>query len=111
MEPGNSDEFAPDIGLTKLGESLERFVSHLGGPPVSILTQLESRWPDIVGPALSAGTRPVELVDGVLRVACDDPAWASQVGWMEAQIKKRFHEVFGQDLVDRVRAHSGPGRQ
>ncbi len=99
-----------DMGLTRLGDSLERFVAHLGGPPISILAQLESRWPDIVGPALSVGTRPVELIDGVLRVSCDDPAWASQIGWMEAQIKIRFKEVFGQDLVQRVQALSGPRR-
>lgn len=101
---------AGDLGLTRLGDSLERFVAHLGGPPISILGQLEARWPDIVGPALSVGTRPLELIDGVLRVSCDDPAWASQIGWMEAQIKTRFKEVFGQDLVRRVQAQAGPRR-
>lgn len=76
---------------------------HLGAPPISILTQLERRWPDLVGPALSATTRPIELVDGVLTVGCADGAMAAQIGWMEGQIKQRFEAIFGSD-------HGGEGQ-
>ncbi len=89
-------------GPTRLADALDRLVRNLGAPPVSVLTQLEDRWPDVVGPGLSGPTRPVELVDGVLTIACEDAAWAAQVGWMEAQIKQRFEAAFGQDLVRRV---------
>lgn len=101
-----SRELGRKLGKTgepvPLSESLERLVGHLGAPPISILTQLEARWPDVVGPALSATTRPVELVDGVLTIACSDGAWAAQVGWMEAQITERFDEVFGPGILERV---------
>ncbi|MEM7324387.1 MAG: DUF721 domain-containing protein [Actinomycetota bacterium] len=89
-------------GPVPLGESLERFVQNLGAPPISVLHSLEQRWPDVVGPGLSATTRPLELVDGVLTIGCEDAAWAAQVGWMEAQITQRFEEVFGPGLVRRV---------
>jgi predicted nucleic acid-binding Zn ribbon protein len=85
-----------------LRKSLERLVEHMGAPPVSVLTRLTERWPDLVGPALAETTRPVELVDGVLAVACAEPAIAAQVGWMEAQIRQRFDEVFGKGQLDRV---------
>ncbi len=85
-----------------LGQSLDRLVRNLGAPPISILSQLETRWPDVVGPALSGTTRPVELVNGVLVIACDDAAWAAQVGWMEAQIKQRFEDVFGEGQLLRL---------
>lgn len=91
---------------TRLSSSLERLVRNLGAPPISVLTQLESRWPDIVGPGLAASTRPVELVDGVLTVACEDSTWASQISWMEGQIKQRYAAVFAdesdQGSVERV---------
>ncbi|MDH3300429.1 MAG: DUF721 domain-containing protein [Acidimicrobiia bacterium] len=93
-----------DLGLTRLGESLERFVDHLGAPPISILSQLHDRWPELVGPGLAAATRPVELLNGVLTVACIDAAWASQIGWMEAQIIRRFEATFGSETVQRVQA-------
>ena len=101
-----------DLGLTRLSESLERFVDHLGAPPISILSQLHDRWPEIVGPGLAGATRPVELLNGVLTVACNDAAWASQVGWMEAQIIRRFSATFGSDTVHQVktRVDSQKGR-
>ena len=93
-----------DLGLTRLSDSLERFVDHLGAPPISILSQLHDRWPELVGPGLAAATRPVELLEGVLTVACTDAAWASQIGWMEGQIIRRFEATFGSDTVHRVQA-------
>ena len=89
-------------GPVPLGDSLERFVRNLGAPPISVLSQLEQSWPDVVGPGLSATTRPIELVDGVLVIGCEDAAWAAQVGWMEAQIKERFEATFGPGLLRRV---------
>ena len=97
-----SDWILDDLNLTRLGDGLERFVRNLGAPPISILTQLEDRWPELVGPGLSVSTRPVELVDGVLTIACADGAAASQIGWMEAQIIRRFSSTFNTNLVQRV---------
>jgi hypothetical protein len=97
--PSDEEQLGTKLGKTynppTLGDSLDRLVRNLGAPPISILSQLADRWPDVVGPALSSTTRPVELVNGVLTIACDDAAWAAQVGWMEAQIKQRFDDVFG----------------
>lgn len=85
-----------------LRKPLERLIETMGAPPVSVLTKLGERWADLVGPALADATRPIELVDGVLVVACSDGALAAQVGWMEAQIRDRFDEVFGPGQLDRV---------
>ncbi len=100
VDDDNGDIAHPqaDVGTgapTRLSEALERLVRTMGAPPISVLTQLESRWPDIVGPALATSTRPIELVDGVLVVGCDDAGWASQISWMEGQIKQRFDDLFG----------------
>jgi predicted nucleic acid-binding Zn ribbon protein len=81
---------------------LELFLKHLGAPPVNVITELSDRWVDVVGPALADATRPVELVDGVLAVSCDDPAWAAQVRWMEQQIIDRFTALFPDLTLSRV---------
>lgn len=88
MTSFDGDEPAP------LREGLERYFRHLGVPPVDVVAELNNRWADIVGPALAEPTRPRDLVDGVLTVVCDDAAWASQIGWMEAQVKQRFASIF-----------------
>lgn len=77
-----------------LGLALERLFGHLGAPAVQTVSELGSLWPTIVGPGLAEHSRPAGLVDGVLTVVCDDPAWASQIKWMDAQIKTRIDERF-----------------
>ena len=96
------DKTLEDLNLTRLADGLERYVRNLGAPPISILTQLEDRWPEIVGPGLAVSTRPVELTNGVLTIACADGAGASQVGWMETQIIQRFGSTFNTNIVERV---------
>lgn len=104
--PGDEEQLGMKLGTNSdpstLGQALDRLVRNLGAPPISILSQLEARWPDIVGPALSSTTRPAEFLDGVLTVACADAAWAAQVGWMEAQIKERFNAIFGAGVLRRL---------
>lgn len=85
-----------------LGPALERYVRNLGAPPVSILTALSDRWPDLVGGTLAASTRPAQLLDGVLTVACREGAVAARIGWMEAQIRERFDDIFEPGVVTRV---------
>lgn len=96
----------PDNEPAPLRRGLELFLKHLGAPPVDVLSELANQWEEIVGPALIGATRPIELIDGVLVVGCDDPAWASQIGWMEAQIKDRFREVFPDIALTRVSART-----
>lgn len=82
-----------------LGFALDRFLAHLGAPPASTVSALQAHWGDIVGPALADHTRPVGCVAGVLTVRCDDAAWASQIRWMDTQIKQHFARQFaGIDL-------------
>lgn len=83
-----------------VGEALDQFLHQMGSPPAMALGTLESCWADVVGPVLAAHSRPAEFVSGVLNVVCDDPAWASQITWSEAQIKTRIAELFA-DLSPR----------
>ncbi len=89
-----------------LRKGLELFLEHLGAPPVDVITGLTDSWVDVVGPAAAGATRPIELVDGTLVVACDDPAWAAQVRWMERQIVDRFTALFPEVSLSRVAARS-----
>lgn len=82
--------------------TLEQFLSQMGAPPVRTLVDLNSRWGEIVGPGLNGPTRPIELIDGILVVGCDDATWASQITWMDAQIKRRFSAAFDGLTVQRV---------
>ena len=73
-----------------LGPALDRLLGHLGAPPARVLSSLESIWPEVAGPGLAGCSRPVELRDGTLVVSCDEPAWGSQLRWMEADLCHRL---------------------
>jgi predicted nucleic acid-binding Zn ribbon protein len=99
----------------RLGDAIDRLLAHLGAPPARVVSMLESVWPEVAGPGLAACSRPVELRDGVLVVACDEPAWASQLRWMESdlcrRLSARLDEAEVRSITVRlVAAGHGPGQ-
>lgn len=76
----------------RLGPALDRLLGHLGAPPARVVSALEGIWAEVAGPGLAACSQPVELRDGTLLVSCDEPAWASQLRWMESDLCRRLTE-------------------
>ena len=85
-----------------LKSSLDRVARSLGGPDAGSLSGVFGHWADIVGPQLAAHARPVSLSKGVLVVAVTEPAWATQLTYLESELVGRFREALGDGVVDRV---------
>jgi predicted nucleic acid-binding Zn ribbon protein len=85
-----------------LKASLDRVARSLGGPDSGSLSGLFGRWADIVGPQLAAHARPVSLSSGVLVVAVTEPAWATQLTYLDGELLGRFREALGEGVVERV---------
>jgi predicted nucleic acid-binding Zn ribbon protein len=82
--------------------SLDQVARSLGGPDAASLSGLFGRWADIVGPQLAAHARPLSLASGVLVVAVTEPAWATQLTYLESELLGRFKDALGGGVVDRV---------
>ena len=82
--------------------SLDQVARSIGGPDAGSLSGLFDRWADIVGPQLAAHARPVRLSSGVLVVGVTEPAWATQLTYLEAELLGKFREVLGDGVVERV---------
>ena len=78
---------------------LDRLLSNFGAPPASILTVLQERWLEIVGPVAFEHCRPGALVDGRLRVEVQNSTWASQLRWQEADMVQRAAALVGADSI------------
>ncbi|MGO9458446.1 MAG: DciA family protein, partial [Acidimicrobiales bacterium] len=63
--------------------------------PAASLSAVFSRWEEIAGPAVARHVRPVTLRGGVLVVAADHPAWATQVRALGTGLLDRVGEVSG----------------
>ena len=53
------------------------------------------RWAEAVGDAVAAHVKPVKLDGTKLIVEVDDPAWATQLRFLETTLKQRLLEVAG----------------
>jgi predicted nucleic acid-binding Zn ribbon protein len=59
------------------------------------------RWDDAVGPVVAAHVQPVKLDGTTLVVEVDDPGWATQLKFLETNLKQRLAEVAGA-TVERI---------
>jgi predicted nucleic acid-binding Zn ribbon protein len=77
-------------GFEPLASSLEAVVRSLKGPQAQGLAGLFSGWDDAVGPSIAAHARPLVLDDGRLVVEVDEPGWATQLRYLEAELRERL---------------------
>ncbi|HMC40620.1 MAG TPA: DUF721 domain-containing protein [Acidimicrobiales bacterium] len=79
----------------KLSELLDSTTRRLGGPSASTASTVFAHWEEIVGTDIAAHARPVSLHRGILVVAVDHPAWATQLRYMTADLLTRIGDAVG----------------
>ena len=90
--------------------SLDRIVRHLGGPSADVTSRVFGRWPELVGEAIAAQSRPVSMNGTTLVVAVSDPAWATQLRFLERDLIDRLHSELGADVIDQIEVRVRPER-
>jgi len=60
-----------------------------------------SRWAELVGEPVAQHVRPLKLDAGVLVVEVDDPAWATQMKFLESDLLERLRTA-GSGPVERL---------
>lgn len=93
-----------DSGPVPIRKGLEQLMAGLGAPEIDASTAIVDSWPEIVGPELAKGVVAVAVRGRELIVRVDDPAWASQVAWLEAQLLDRINNLVGPGRVTSVKA-------
>jgi predicted nucleic acid-binding Zn ribbon protein len=80
-----------------LHDTLDDYVRSLrvDGPSARTMGSLFNRWVDAVGQAVADHARPVKLDGERLLVEVDEPAWATQLRFLEADILDRLRSVAG----------------
>jgi predicted nucleic acid-binding Zn ribbon protein len=82
--------------------TLDRLLDHLTGAPMAATTSVFEGWAELVGEGVAAHTRPLRLRDGVLTIGVDDPAWASQLRFLEGDLLDRLASAPGGDAVTQI---------
>ncbi|MEX1217778.1 MAG: DUF721 domain-containing protein [Acidimicrobiales bacterium] len=91
-----------------MAASLDRIVRHLGGPSADVTTRVFSRWPELVGEAVAGQSRPVSMRDTTLVVAVSDPAWATQLRFLEQDLISRLQRELGSNAITAIEVRVRP---
>lgn len=86
----------------QMSSLLDRVVKGMGAPSLDAVELVFTRWTDVVGAQLGQRTRPVDLADGTLRIAADDPAVVSHLRYLEVELLDRLRDLLGERRVHRV---------
>ena len=86
---------ARDAEPARVSDSLDRLVRNLGGPSADVTTS-------------GANSRPVRLRNGTLTVAVADPAWATQLRFLEATLITRLQVELGASAVSTIEVRVRP---
>ena len=93
----------PDEDPVPVRDALGALGDELGLPAPGAISALTERWAEIVGPALAPHARLRTLRGGVVTIAVDAPAWATELRYQQDTLKERIEEVTGRDVVRSVR--------
>ncbi|MBU3700893.1 MAG: DUF721 domain-containing protein [Acidimicrobiia bacterium] len=99
-------------GPAPLRAGLDRVVRRLGGPSADVASGVFGRWDEMVGETVAANSRPVAVRGTTLVLAVSDPAWATQLRFLEADIVARLVEELGASSIEsiEVRVRPSPSR-
>jgi len=90
-----------DDGPIPIAESLAKVASRLTKADLRGLGALLDGWEDVVGAQIARHATPIRLLDGVVTVAVDEPAWATQLRLVAGKLKGPLGAVAGCQ-IDRV---------
>lgn len=97
-------------GPQKVGVGLDAVMRGLGAPEASGVHLVFDRWAEVVGEALAARTRPLKIEGKRLVLAVDEPAIATHVKFLQAELLARLAELLGPDRVTAIDLRVGPKR-
>lgn len=94
-----SDEHVPPGRTPRpLSEMLDKVLRGMRVSDKKAAFGLFSHWPEIVGETVAEHVSPKRLEKRVLTVEVDDPAWATQLKFLEPQLLSTLREHVGDEI-------------
>lgn len=100
-EPVHIDDIPAGRPPRSLGELLGRYLGRTLGKDAPAANDIFAKWRAIVGDAIADNVTPVRLEARTLTVEVTEPAWATQLRFLEQQVVTTLREHAG-DVVDSI---------
>jgi predicted nucleic acid-binding Zn ribbon protein len=85
-----------------MGGALEHVLRDLGAPKASTVRSVFDSWSEIVGDHIAGQASPASLQEGRLVIVVTDPAWATEMRFLEQDILERLSVAFGPEEVTAI---------
>jgi hypothetical protein len=95
----------------QLGQVLDWTLRSLGTPSVAGVEVIFERWDEVVGVAMAGRTAPLRLDGDALIVSCDEPAIATHVRFLQAELVERLRQLSGDRRVARIEVRVAASRR
>ncbi|NLN39252.1 MAG: DUF721 domain-containing protein [Smithella sp.] len=93
--------------LQPLGEILSRSLKRRGLAARLEESRLFKLWPEAVGPAIAAQSKPDAIRGGIMFVRTTSSVWVQQLHFMKDEIRRKINELSGKTWV--IDIHFGVG--
>ena len=96
-------EIVPEAGTISepdslLTEQLDLLLRRLGSESTSVISGVFDDWHQLVGDAVAKHVNPIKLEAGRLLVEVDEPAWATQMRFLESEIIGKLSQHTGNTI-------------
>lgn len=81
-----------------LAEPLDALLRRLGSESSAVVAGVFSDWHDLVGDTVAQHASPIKIESGRLLVEVDEPAWATQMRFLESEIIIRLSASTGNTI-------------
>ena len=85
---------------------LEQLLKDFGTPDITTVISIIDQWEEIVGSDLATKISAVAISGSELIVRVDDPAWASQISWLENQLLDKITRLIGEEKITSIRVRT-----
>lgn len=86
-----------------LGDVIDTLTGNLGWNPSLSQSELLDSWEQIAGEETAKHSTPLGISEGVLSVACESTAWATQLRLMRVDIMTHIHSSYPDAGIESIR--------
>jgi hypothetical protein len=92
------------VDPVSVGDAAALVGAELGLAEPLVFSRIVEAWPDLVGEAVAAHSRVRTVRNGIIEIAVDSPAWATEFRYLERDLVARASRLVGKGVVVGIRA-------
>lgn len=93
-----NDETPENDQGSHLSDELDALLRRLGSESTTVVAGIFSNWGQLVGDTVAQHASPIKLELGRLLVEVDEPAWATQMHFLESEIIRKLSASTGNTI-------------